>query len=208
MTFPRRLIRLLALIVVSFCSSRPIEQKDGSCSISNQDGKCKIEAKAPTLVDISPYIFEDKFSEEDRLSVSKQWSEAFENLGVAQIVGHGVPMEMISSLRSEAQEFFKGPTEEKKNYTFGPYGTAFGGYTAVGSESVAQSVEGVEAPPDLVENFVFRCLGGGDETQPTKHVGGWQKLPFSTAKMYIEKIEQVLSALHRISADALQRHIV
>uniref|UniRef100_A0A7S4DZ72 Fe2OG dioxygenase domain-containing protein n=2 Tax=Lotharella globosa TaxID=91324 RepID=A0A7S4DZ72_9EUKA len=68
----------------------------------------------------------------------------------------------------------------------------------MGVEAVAQSVEGVEAPYDLVENFVFRCEENGSGMEPP-----WEKTPFPSAEQYVVHMERVLRTLHEISAIAL-----
>jgi len=159
--------------------------------------------KEVTVVDISPFAQPEKYPEEAREEVARVWGQAFESLGVARIEGHGVSDTLILDLRAEAAAFFKLPSTEKTKHAYGPYGTSLGGYTPAGLEAVAQSVEGVEAAPDPVESFSIRCEVNGTGMEPPASKGGWGALPFSSAEKYVQEMDRVLSAIHRMSAVAL-----
>jgi len=68
---------------------------------------------------------------------------------------------------------------------------------------VAQSVLGVEAAPDPVESFSIRCEANGTGMEPPASKGGWGALPFPSAEKYVDAMERILSALHKMSAMAL-----
>ncbi|GAB5367186.1 hypothetical protein AAMO2058_001208000 [Amorphochlora amoebiformis] len=191
----------VAFVLVSclLASSEPLGPAGGAKGVCTSERQCLLE---PVEIDLRPYTDSDNYSDSDRERVTKRWSEAFETLGVVQVTGHGVPNKLIETLRAEALKFFDKPVDHKSNFTYGPYGTEKGGYTPTGIESVAQSVKGVKAPADLVENFVFRYLEGSPYWEPPNTIG-WEALPFPSGKQYISEMERLLATIHRVSADAL-----
>ena len=101
-------------------------------------------------IDLTPFRLGD-FSE--RETVVRAWARAFEEVGFATIVGHGVPDRTIEHAYSELMDFFSLPAHDKLQWAL-PYRVKTRGYLPVGIESVART-RGDEAPPDLCEALVF-----------------------------------------------------
>ena len=102
------------------------------------------------IVDIAPFIHGDS---EARAKVARAWGNAFETVGFAVIVGHGVPEKLVTDTYDAMTAFFDRPLDEKLGYT--PPEQAKGrGYLPMGIESVAKTLSG-ETPPDLCEALVF-----------------------------------------------------
>ena len=109
------------------------------------------------LVDIAPFAFPKEHTDVERAQVAAVWDDAMRSTGFAQICGHGVPASDTAALREAAERFFKGSKEEKLCYCHGSYGSSGGGYTPAGTEAVGRTFgDAAGAPPDLVENYVFR----------------------------------------------------
>ncbi len=73
--------------------------------------------------------------------------------GFFQIVGHGVPAELIDHVLAEVDAFFHLPLEEKLR--IGPASDAINrGFLPLGSEALSYSV-GIDTPADLRECFVM-----------------------------------------------------
>jgi isopenicillin N synthase-like dioxygenase len=111
----------------------------------------------PTLpiIDVGPFIHGSPASS----SVVSQWGSAMQTYGLAHVVGHGVPDDVILEMQESARHFFALPAEKKQQF-YQEKGYGPEGYLPPGQiESVTQSMyPDQDHPPDLVENFVFRCL--------------------------------------------------
>ncbi len=105
------------------------------------------------VVDLAPFL---NGAAENRQQTARQLGDAFEQVGFASIVGHGIPAELIHSTYAAMQEFFAQPLNEKLKVT-PPETAKFRGYLPVGIESVAATLSG-ETPPDLCEALVFAGL--------------------------------------------------
>eukprot|EP00594_Rhizosolenia_setigera_P007525 CAMPEP_0178953290 /NCGR_PEP_ID=MMETSP0789-20121207/8336_1 /TAXON_ID=3005 /ORGANISM="Rhizosolenia setigera, Strain CCMP 1694" /LENGTH=106 /DNA_ID=CAMNT_0020634531 /DNA_START=126 /DNA_END=446 /DNA_ORIENTATION=+ len=64
-------------------------------------------------INIAPYL-----DGSDKESVAKQIGEACTSIGFFMISGHGINLELLSQIRSQAAEFFEQqPLAEKQKYT-------------------------------------------------------------------------------------------
>jgi len=117
---------------------------------------------------------------------------------IAIIVGHGVPLESIVNMQSDAKEFFTQSKEEKLKSHFNLcYGK--GGYVPVGTESVARTREDTNpVPPDIVESLEF--LEGGKDNDV---VPGYPKTLESTIHNYHKNLQFLLVRSMEISALSL-----
>ena len=112
-------------------------------------------ASAVPVVDLSDFLRGD---EQQRARVAAEWDAAMCSVGMAYIIGHGCPPEVIQSLHDLAVRFFTASRESKMRYCLNK-GYGAGGYVPQGVEAVARSTGDGGAPPDLVENFVFSHRG-------------------------------------------------
>lgn len=78
-----------------------------------------------------------------------QLGKAYEEVGFVAVRNHGVPDELIADLYKYVQEFFKLPSDKKRNYEI-PELAGQRGYTSFGKEHA----KGFDAP-DLKEFFQF-----------------------------------------------------
>jgi isopenicillin N synthase-like dioxygenase len=87
----------------------------------------------------------------DRQRVARQVDDACSEVGFFQMMGHGLPVPMISQMLDAVDQFFALPVEEKSEYR-SPSAEVNRGYASRGSEVLAYSL-GRAAPPDLFEAF-------------------------------------------------------
>ena len=76
------------------------------------------------MIDISPWINRDSFSDAARETVCRQWYEAFRSVGFAIIVGHGITPDTLTDVTNEACAWFASDIDTKMQYYRGPYGNA------------------------------------------------------------------------------------
>lgn len=158
------------------------------------------------IVDISPFASPTQHSDDERAATAENWDHVMSSLGFAQVCGHGVHPELIAELRLAAGRFFGLSMEDKMSFSHGSYGSKGGGYTAQGVESVARTLGGKAAPPDHVENYVFR---GRPEHWGADCASDPEALPAhapdlaSVGPRYFAALEGVVAALNRMSAVAL-----
>lgn len=151
------------------------------------------------IVDIAPFL---AGTEEDKLRVAKAFGNAFETVGFAVIVGHGVPEELLTDTYGTMTRFFDEPLDTKLNYS-PPEKTKGRGYLPMGIESVAKTLSG-ETPPDLCEALVFGAPhhegepGHSPNFYPTNPAG----LDHLVTR-YTSEIVRLNAALMRLSALAL-----
>jgi len=108
------------------------------------------------VIDIAPFLAGDPIGTR---AVARQWAAAFETIGFATIVGHGVPDELGDRLHREARRFFELPMVEKRRNV--PEGEQRAqGYVAMGVESVGRTYgpNGSPPPADLCESLTFTYL--------------------------------------------------
>ena len=99
------------------------------------------------VVDLAPWA-----SGADRTAVAAAVDVACREVGFFQIVGHGIPTEVITAMRDATNAFFDLPVVSKLRFT-SPSPDINRGYAAKGSEALSYSLgEQVGArPPDLFE---------------------------------------------------------
>ncbi len=151
------------------------------------------------IVDIAPFL---KGDPADKARVAKDFANAFETVGFAVIVGHGVPEALLDGTYETMSKFFEEPLETKLTYS--PPEQAKGrGYLPMGIESVARTLKG-ETPPDLCEALVFGAPH--HEGEPGHKPNFYPEQPAglpSLVAQYTEEIVKLNSALMRLSALAL-----
>lgn len=149
------------------------------------------------VVDISGFLHGD---EQQRLAVAREWDAAFSSVGLATIVGHGVPDDAIEALYGSASAFFGASRDEKMRYCLNQ-GYGRGGFVPQGVEAVARSTGTETAPPDLVENFVFSH--GGDPKLESVPVPTEPASFQPAVAAYWSQMDALLRTLMRLSAVAL-----
>jgi isopenicillin N synthase-like dioxygenase len=85
--------------------------------------------------------------------VARAWGRAFEEVGFATIVGHGIPESVIERAYDSVLRFFDLPLAEKLRWDAGQR-VKTRGYLPIGIESVART-RGDDRPADLCEALVF-----------------------------------------------------
>ena len=90
----------------------------------------------------------------ERAELARQLDAAASDVGFFQLVGHGVPADLIAAARRVTSEYFERPLDEKLAHR-APSADVNRGYTARASESLAYSLgDGLAPrPPDLFEAF-------------------------------------------------------
>ncbi|CAO5161625.1 putative Oxidoreductase, 2OG-Fe(II) oxygenase family [Frankia sp. AiPs1] len=87
-----------------------------------------------------------------REAVARDLDEVCRTVGFAQIVGHGVPADLIAEMLAVTAEFFDLPPEEKLALR-PPRPEVNRGYAPLGSEALAYSLGAEQSLPDLFEAF-------------------------------------------------------
>lgn len=105
---------------------------------------------AVPCIDIQPFLFGNAA---ERGIVAGAWGRAFEDVGFATIVGHGVSDTTISAAHGAVLRFFELPLAAKLHWSVADR-VKTRGYLPVGIESVART-RGDDRPPDLCEALVF-----------------------------------------------------
>lgn len=101
------------------------------------------------IIDVAPWRLG---SEDERTSVARDVDRALRSVGFMQIVGHGVPDDVIAAMRRETDRFFTLPLNEKLAVK-PPRPGLNRGYAALGSEALAYSLGLDTRAPDLFEAF-------------------------------------------------------
>lgn len=171
------------------------------------------DKKNVPVIDINSWVDVSKKSVEERMEAAKEWHLAMKEFGCVIVVGHGLEEDVFSSLNDESRSFFAKPLSEKLSYCHGVYGHPSGGYCPPGMEIVAlsneqqlQSEDKIDTIPkegnktakfDPVETFVFT-------TNPKRYVSPiLNPCPITSASLYYEQMERVLTAVHSLSCAAL-----
>ena len=102
------------------------------------------------LVDISGF---DGGSPEKRRKIADDVAHALESIGFLSITGHGVPAELMKSMRDQFWNFYDLPMEEKLK-AINPSMNLNRGYAPPGAQSIASTDDG-EPLPDLREAYPF-----------------------------------------------------
>jgi isopenicillin N synthase-like dioxygenase len=131
---------------------------------------------------------------------------AYREVGFMQIVGHGIPADVIESAFAAADEFFAQPVEEKVRWESGDPAVERG-YSAKGSEAFAYTLD-MQKPPDLFEAFsVARDSYPADDPvfarEKDKHnffaPNIWPDGPDSLRPALTAYYEQVQQLAHRVT---------
>jgi isopenicillin N synthase-like dioxygenase len=162
-------------------------------------------AKIP-LIDIAPFLHGN---DHDKAKVARAFGAAFEEIGFATIVGHGVPEELVRRTYDTAHEFFALPFEEKLAAT-SPTRVKTRGYLPVGVESVGRT-RNATPPPDLCESLVFSTLKNEPPDLPPGTISAslGNIVParpihlYPTYREYYLALHDLVLTLMRISAIAL-----
>ena len=159
------------------------------------------------VIDVT-LLFAEKSSDpasEDLQTLIKRFDEAFCKYGACVCVGHSISNALVNNLTAQTKEWFETQDQASKaEYSYGYYGNPQGGYSAVGLEAVAASIEGKSAKGkvDAVESFVFNGV-------PSLFVKPGEVAPnsacplFSSADEYVAKVTQLRQCLHRLCCLAL-----
>ena len=150
------------------------------------------------VVNISPWRVKDA-NAIVMSKVSDEVDQALQETGMVVITGHGIPKTVLDDLLKDMDAWFTSMSAEDKErrFTMGPYGCLNGGYTKLGIEAVAASVEGKEALKNVdgVESFVFRG-------KPTNFKGEAPSMQVA-ADAYYDHVTSLLATLHAIICRAL-----
>ena len=161
------------------------------------------------IIDIAPFLNDS--SPHEKHAVVRQWSQAFEDVGFAMVVGHGISAALQDNLYDAGLAFFDQPLAEKQKSTFpGPQKSQ--GYVAQGIESVAKTHDRTSAPPDLVENISFTYVDWeGQEVsnaldRTIYRPNLWPRQPASLeplVRQYYAHVQSLTRQLMRLSALSL-----
>ncbi len=157
-------------------------------------------------IDIGPFYFGNAA---ERAAIAKSWGTAFEEVGFATIVGHGVPDGLAGRLYRNALKFFEQPLATKLLWQV-PDRVKTKGYLPVGIESVART-RGDARPADLCEALVFSSvhLEPGDLPADGRSPVTGNLYPADPAdltnsvRLYFRGVYDLAGTLMRISALAL-----
>jgi isopenicillin N synthase-like dioxygenase len=151
------------------------------------------------VIDISGFL---NGSEAERAQTVQAFGEAFEQVGFATIIGHGIDPALIEATYAAMREFFAQPLDEKLKST-PPEKAKSRGYLPVGIESVAATLSG-ETPPDLCEALVFYGLARQDASHAKPII--WPERPAAIRELvprYHEALKQLGQQLVRLASLAL-----
>ncbi|MFD6676691.1 isopenicillin N synthase family dioxygenase [Rhodococcus zopfii] len=161
--------------------------------------------EVPTI-DISPYVTAGPDSE--RARVARQVDDACRRVGFIQIVGHGIPGEVVGGLTGAMDDFFGLPLDDKKSYRVEG---ANRGYSPPKSESLSLSL-GVESATRM--NDFFEAFNVGvearsfpelDLSESDYGINLWPGVEGFEPRVrrYFGEASRVARTLTRIFADAL-----
>jgi isopenicillin N synthase-like dioxygenase len=100
------------------------------------------------IIDISEW---EAGGVDSRRRIAGEVDQACRQIGFLQVVGHGVPTDVVDTMLAASDAFFGRPLAEKL-FSESPSPELNRGYASLGSESLSYSL-GVDAPPDLFEAF-------------------------------------------------------
>ncbi|MCW5718142.1 MAG: isopenicillin N synthase family oxygenase [Bauldia sp.] len=152
-------------------------------------------------IDIEPFRLGDA---EARLAVAKSFGEAFEDIGFAVIVGHGIPGQLMDDTYAAAKAFFDMPLGAKLALQ-PPEKVKARGYLPMGIESVSATLTG-ETPPDLCEALVFAGIHRELRGDPNARPNYWPTDPpqlTGLIQSYARSVETLTRQLMEMSALAL-----
>ena len=147
------------------------------------------------LIDVSAFGTANR---EERKAVAATWGKAFETVGFASIVGHGISEFLFNDIYAKAKQFFDQPIDVKMRWHVPS--SAGVGYAPVGTEAVARSMGNV-LPPDLSEAVQFL-------NAHVENAAGnvWPEEPIDfrqTVEQFVSQAAALERQLMRISAVAL-----
>lgn len=157
-------------------------------------------------IDLTPFRAGDP---RGRAAVARQWGEAFEGIGFATVVGHGVSPEKTESAYGALMRFFDLSLAEKTAWSVADR-VKSRGYLPVGIESVART-RGDDRPADLCEALVFAGInnerpgalsGLRSETTGNLYPSNPPQLA-DAMRAYFMEVYQLLTTLLQLSACAL-----
>ncbi len=128
--------------------------------MTNLPRPSSIDGEAPSsgvpVIDLQPWF---DGSDADRRRVATAVDAALREIGFLLIINHGVSVELRNQLRAAARRFFTLTPEVKARYRakIGSASWVARGWLPPNSETIANSDEGVSAPPDLKESFTHAC---------------------------------------------------
>jgi isopenicillin N synthase-like dioxygenase len=150
-----------------------------------------------------PIIDISAFRAGDEEECAKAWDTAFSTQGACIVIGHGITNSLVNVMLQESSDWFSKTEQDVKNtFNHGPYGNPKGGYSGIGLEAVAASMDGASAKGkvDPVESFVF--MG-----KPSDHIDpSGNKLDsksFPHADEYLQRVTDLRQKLHRVACVAL-----
>lgn len=137
-----------------------------------------------------------------KAAVARQFGQAFETVGFASVIHHGVPEALVERMYALASGFFARPFPDKLAH-MAPERAKGRGYLPIGIESVAATLSG-ETPPDLCEALVFASLQR--ERAGTDKPNIWPAEPAGlseTVQQWFDAMHTLCGQLMRMSAIAL-----
>ncbi|WP_405486044.1 isopenicillin N synthase family dioxygenase [Nocardia sp. NBC_00511] len=160
------------------------------------------------VIDIAAYVGAGSVA--GRLETAARFDEAARTVGFMQIVGHGVPQEVLDGFAAALDGFFGLELEVKKRYRTPP--AINRGYSPPKSESLSLSL-GVEASTRMNDFFEAFNVGASTADYPgvelpaedyAENLWPAEYPQFSTAvQNYFDEAARVARTLTRVFADAL-----
>lgn len=160
------------------------------------------------VIDLAPALQGDHHA---RLRVAHEIAAACTDIGFFTIKGHGVPREMIETLRAHASTFFQLPLEEKRRAE-PEKATVPRGYRALGFDALSRGHVG-DAPGDLKEYYHFGRESWPDTPYYTGEAGRrffipnrWPERPSGFAEaaaVYYAAMEKLTGQMMSLAALAL-----
>jgi len=153
-------------------------------------------------VDLAPYVDPDG-ADDARRRTAAALDEACRTVGFVQVVGHGVPDDVVAGLASAIDDVFALPLPEKKALVVTD-GTNRG-YSPPKSESVSRSL-GVEQATRMNDFFEAFNVGTGADGPPGGGDGNrWPDVPGVRERVeaWFAEAQRVARTLTRAFADAL-----
>lgn len=148
----------------------------------------------------------------DRAACAAELDRMCRDTGFLHVVGHGVDPQLLIDVLDVCGEFFDLPTAEKERHV-DPVLTNNRGYTGVGTEALAYSLDAEVVAPDLFEAF---NVGREDTEGPAFDAhrrfyapNVWPDTPTefrSVVTRYMDALRDVNDTLMRIFAEALGLH--
>ena len=105
------------------------------------------------VIDISAFASGTLF---ERTSIARDWARAFQTIGFATIVGHGIDDSLMQNFYDAARRFFDLPMDAKKQCSF-PGEQQSQGYVPPDMETIGATF-GETNPPDLCQSISFARL--------------------------------------------------